>query len=234
MLHRSALRPAPVARRAAPALAALAALALAAASAGAQTRTMTFDGLTAVDASGVRYVSNCYEEAGFRVTLVGAACGADAALATWTPDNDLYYAGSPALYNNLGESVDFTATGGQTFAFQSIGLAPFLGQLGNPTSVLFTGFLASGGMVTQSVDVAGGVYGQAVAATPYSFANFGGLRALRLTVTAPSTELNVQFDDVTFALGPAATVPEPATVALVAGGLAGVAALARRRRGATA
>lgn len=213
-------------RTSARALAACAAVAGAAPVAHAQASTLTFNGLTAVDNSGVRYVSNCYEEAGYRVTLVGMACGTDAALATWTPDNDLYYTGSPAMYNNAGPSVDFARVNGGAFSFQSIGLASFLGQLGDPTSVMFTGFLTGGGMVTHMLDVPGGIYGTPASLSMYNFTDFTNLTALRLTVTSPSGEPMVQFDNVRFG---AAVVPEPMTVLLVGGGLAGLGMLARRR-----
>jgi hypothetical protein len=196
----------------------------------AQSTTLTFSGLTAVDASGVRYVDNCYEESGFRVALDEFACEAAATLATWTADNPVYYTGSPALYNNLPGAVVFTPVGGQTFAFQSIGLAPFLGQLGNPTTVLFTGVLAAGGTVTRSVDVPGGVFGTPATSSNYAFAGFTGLRALRFEVTSPEVEPFVQFDNVTFATGTVAVVPEPSALLLVGSGVLGVGALARRRR----
>lgn len=215
------------------ALAALAAVALAAPAALAQTTTLTFNGLTDATGAGVRYVNNCYEEAGMRVTLVGFACGTEAALATWTPDSPLYYSGSPALYNNLGASVDFTAVSGTTFSFQSIGLTSFLGQFGNATSVMFTGFLNSGGSVMRTVAVPGGMLGQPAMMSPFAFTGFDNLSSLRLTVMAPAFEPYVQFDNVAFAVGSTAVIPEPATVVLFGVGLAGLGAAARRRRATT-
>jgi hypothetical protein len=208
-------------------LAACAALAAAAPAARAQSPvTLTFDGLTDVDGSGVRNVSNCYEEGGFRVTVVGLACGTDAALATWTADSPLYYSGSPALFNNLGPSVDLAQANGGAFSLQSIGLASFLGAFGNPTSVMFTGMLAAGGMVTQMVQVPGAMNAPSV----FGFANFTGLSSVRLTVTAPTFEPYVQFDNVVLTAASTAVIPEPATVALFGAGLAGLGVLARRRQ----
>lgn len=216
---------------AARAVAVFALAASTAGAAGAQSGTLTFNGLGRVDDSGVRYVNNCYEEAGFRFTSVGLPCGGAAAFGTWTADNPLFYTGSPALFNNLGPSVDISATGGQTFSLQSVGLAPLLGAFGNPATVLFTGMLAGGGAVTQTFSVPGGTN----ALTAYSLTGFTNLMSARYTVSAPDFEPYVQLDNVAYTLGgaPPAVIPEPATVALVGAGLLAVAGGARARRRAT-
>jgi hypothetical protein len=211
-------------------LAALAALAVGAAAArpaGAQPVTLTFDGLTPVDASGIRTVDNCYVEGGVRVAAAGLPCGTPDALASWTPDNDLYYTGSPALLNyagGFGGPLEIGLVGGGAFAIHSIGLAPFLGQLGNPATVLFTGLLAGGGTVTRSVDVPGGVFGTPTTPTTFDFTGFGALTSLHVEVTDPAVEPLVQIDNLTVA-----AVPEPATVLLLGGGLLVLGAAARRR-----
>lgn len=202
-------------------------VALAAApSAGAQSTTVTFDGLTPVDATGVRYVDNCYVEGGFRFTLVGTACGTEAAFGTWTPDNPLFYTGSPALFNNLGPAVDVSTTSGATFSLASLDLTTFLGGFGNATTVTFMGMLASGGSVMQTVELPGAT----TTPTRVTFANFANLTGVRMTVTAPDFEPYVQFDNLTATVAASSVVPEPSTYALLASGLATLGGVAYRRR----
>jgi hypothetical protein len=230
--HRRAGATAPA--RLLAAFAAFAAVAAAAPVAGAQT--LTFNGLTAVDDSGERLVANCYVESGFRVTLMGMGCtGGDAAIAfgTWTPDNPEYYTGSPALHNNFDGTIEIAAVNGMAFSFRSIDLAPFLGSLGEETSVTFEGMLAGGGMMTpRTVVIPGGrSFGPGSATVRnYTFGGFDDITALRLRYVSPDVPGSraFQFDNV--ALGPAQVIPEPATVALFGLGAAGLGLVARRRR----
>ena len=226
MLWSSVPRLSAVRRASACAFVVCAAVAAAAPAARAQTPvTLTFNSLTDVDGSGVRYVNNCYEEGGFRITVMGMACGTEAALATWTADNPLFYTGTPALYATVGTAVDFTRTNGGLFSLQSIGLASLLGGLGDATSVMFTGFLGAGGTVTQMAQVPGSMNALSV----FTFAGFTGLSSVRMTVTSPSAVPYAQFDNVALTTAPAAVVPEPATVALFGAGLVGLGVVRRRK-----
>lgn len=203
-------------------LTALGASALLAAPLSAQT--LNFNALAALDPSaGINYVDNCYVESGFQIQAVGDPCGTPASLATYTPVDPTGYLGSPALFSTFQASVLFTRVGGGAFSFTSIGLAPFLlGPLStSPIAVTFTGTQVVGGPVTQSLTLPAGL----TALQTVALIGFTNVTSVQLAVTSPAFEPYVQFDNVAVA-----AVPEPATVTLVAFGLAGVAAAARRRR----
>jgi hypothetical protein len=207
------------------ALAACAALALAAPAARAQTPfTLNFNGIGLTDPSGVQSVPNCYTESGIRVTVVGEACGLPAmgmapALAAFTPANATGYTGSPALFNNLGFSVDFTTVGGLPFSMSSIDLAPVF-LIGSPAmSVTFTGMRTGMANVSQTCNLAAGLR----TLSRCNFTGFTNLASVRMTPSGP--DFSVQFDNVT-----GSVVPEPGTVLLVGAGLLGAAGFARRRR----
>jgi hypothetical protein len=211
-VRRPATRPFAILRRAAGALTVAALLASPVAS--AQAQTLTFNGLTSVPPSGdVRFVNNCYMEAGFQVRITGLACGAPNAFGSYTPANGSY-PGSPALFNNdetqTVASVDFMLMSGGTFTFNSISLAP-VAFPGLAMSVTFTGTRMVGGPVTD-----------------YSLNGFTNLTSLRLTPMAP--DFAVQFDNVAFSNVTQGVIPEPSTYALMATGLVGLLTIARRRR----
>lgn len=199
--------------------------------AGAQTVMVNFNGFAALDPSaGINYVDNCYVENGFRITAVGDACGMAGSLATYTSTNLLGYTGSPALFSTYQPSLDFTRTAGGPFALRSLDLAPFLlGDLAtNPITVLLTGTRMVGGTVTQSFTIPAGT----AALTHYVFSGFTDLSSVRLTVTSPNFEPYVQVDNLEFSVGSMATVPEPATFALMGVGFLGLGVTTwRRRRG---
>lgn len=208
------------------------ALSVSAAPAGAQPVTMNFNSVTPTAGSDFTYVGNCYSESGFLVTAVGLGCtGVPDAFATYNASAGSAYTGSPALFLNNPNAtvVNFSRVGGGLFSMQSAAFSPFGGPGffgGGATTVTFIGSLLNGSTVTQTFNVLGTVAGLQTFSLSSAFT---GLTSVGMSALDSYGEPIVQFDNLTFTPA-ASTVPEPATVALVAGGLLGVAAAARRRR----
>ncbi|HEY0777836.1 MAG TPA: PEP-CTERM sorting domain-containing protein [Gemmatirosa sp.] len=199
----------------------LAALSATAPAARAQAPvTVNFNSLVDTAGVGVRYVDNCYQESGFQVTAVGVACGTPYSFATGGPTETAIWTGSPALFLNdpTATEVDFGRVGGGSFSMQSIDFASFYGA---DEAITLVGSLAGGGTVMQTFSFLGTASGLQT----LTLNGFAGLTSVRVTALDSFREPIVLFDNIAVT-----ATPEPATIALVAGGLLGLGTAARRRR----
>ncbi|WP_411282248.1 PEP-CTERM sorting domain-containing protein [Gemmatimonas sp.] len=194
-------------------------------SAMAQASTVNFNALTESTAgSGTRFLSNCYMENGFVFTAVGIPCTGAAAQEAFIAGN----ANSPTFSGMSGtfgitlnsataSFIDITRSNGTAFTPLSIMLAPFDFA---GTMVTFTGVAMGGGSVTQAMT-------SLLASSGFQTVTFGSqfanVTSLRIGSGNEFQEPYVRIDNFN-------VVPEPATVVLLAAGLAGLVAVRFRRR----
>ncbi len=129
------------------------------------------------------------------------------------------FPGSTALYNNnVNGLTRLTQGNGNPFDLNSIDLAPF--TFGSPiTSVTFTGFLDSGGSVTQTFTTSGIGF----VLETFNFSGFEDVIAVEWMQNPPFH----QFDNIVVMSG---IIPEPSSILLGLTGLVAVGGFARRRR----
>lgn len=161
----------------------------------------------------------------------GSAASVGADLLYWSGA----YSGGPAVYGNssaTGHVAEFALTGtaGTLLTFD----AASFGGYSNAARTLRVRIYDAG--FTQLFDQL-----LAVPSSPQAVLNFGGVNTLSGTLRLQFTEVDangvaagrgpfdVGFSSLDYAVGGQAVVPEPSTYVLLAGGLAGVAAVARRR-----
>jgi hypothetical protein len=166
----------------------------------AQAALVTFNNPSQIVIDPDTFVAS-YNEAGF--TFSGAA-------ASYLLLDGIGSGGSPGLFALVDNTLKLTASSGGLFSLQSLDFGLFDLQDTTPSpSLRIEGLLADSSLLSQTLGLG--------ALANFGFTNWTGLQEVRFSGTA-----NFVLDNVS-------TVPEPASLALVALGIAGVG-MSRRRR----
>ena len=195
-------------------------LALAGATAAnAQPAVMTFTPV-ACTTGDYNFVASPYTEAGFTLSDPSGL-----SFATWCSNYTGYYAG-PALFDAyVGQSPVLTKSGGGTFSIDAIELSHLYEGTWGAQSFTFTGNYFGGGTVSQTFIIP--YQAGPTVFIPFVFdANWTNLVSVDF---ASQDYAYYQFTNVLLDSS-GTTVPEPASMALLATGLVGVFGAARRRR----